>query len=631
METLTIANIALMLGALFVLIGIASSLIASRFGAPLLLVFLVLGMLAGQDGIGGIVFDDFRATYLIGSAALAVILFDGGLRTRMASFRGVLAPAAMLATVGVVITTVATGAAATLILGLTFVEGLLVGAIVSSTDAAAVFFLMRSNGVQLRRRVNNTLEIESATNDPVAVFLTIALVEMILLQEAETGWVIGALLLQQAAIGAGLGVLGGIALVWALNRFTLPHGLHPLMAVCAAILIFALTSVLGGSGFLAAYLAGLVLGNRPVRAFPSILSFHDAATWLSQIVMFLVLGLLVTPSTLVHYALPALLVAAFLILIGRPLAVWLCLTPFGFGKREKNFISWVGLRGAVSIFLAAIPTLTEVPNAEIYFNIAFFVVLVSLLVQGWSVSYMATKLGQRSGEQTPDPKRLEIDLPGQLELEMVGYPITENSPVLARAVYPSWMRVVMIVRSGEVLTPEAAGRLQAGDYGYFLAPPARVPRLDRLFAASEGDKPPALGMFSFSGEALVEDVARLYGLHVPADLKKLTIAEAFDERFEDRVDIGDRIAIEPAFLMATAIQNDEVAAVTVEFDEPEEKPATPTARMVARLKAWRSRRALARAARLAGSDATPGQAGAQAARPGEPSSSTEGGKTGNSA
>ncbi|HMB12003.1 potassium/proton antiporter [Saliniramus sp.] len=599
MENMTIANIALLLGALFVLIGIASSLLASRFGAPLLLIFLVLGMLAGQDGIGGIVFDDFRATYLIGSAALAIILFDGGLRTRLASFRGVLAPAAMLATFGVLITTLATGTAATLILGLSLVEGLLVGAIVSSTDAAAVFFLMRSKGMKLRRRVNNTIEIESATNDPVAVFLTIALVEVLLVQQADTGWVIGALLLQQGVIGAALGVLGGMTLVWALNRFTLPHGLHPLLAVSAAILIFSLTSVLGGSGFLAVYLAGLIVGNRPVRAFPTILSFHDAATWLSQIVMFLVLGLLATPSTLVHYALPAILISAFLILIGRPLAVWLCLTPFGFGKREKNFISWVGLRGAVSIFLAAIPTLTAVPNAEVYFNIAFFVVLISLLVQGWSVGWMATRLGQQSGEAVADPQRLEIDLPGQLELEMVGYPITENSPVLARAVYPSWMRVVMIVRDGEVLTPEAAGPLRAGDYGYFLAPPARVPRLDRLFASGDGGKPPALGMFSFSGDATVEDVARLYGLHVPADLKKLSIAEAFDERFEDRVDVGDRIAIEPAFLMATTVQNDEVAAVTVEFEEPDEKPATPTGRMIARLRAWRSRRALARSAALA--------------------------------
>jgi potassium/hydrogen antiporter len=362
------------------------------------------------------------------------------------------------------------------------------------------------------------------------------------------------------------------------------------MAVCVAVLIFALGSVLGGSGFLAVYLAGLMLGNRPVRAYPTILSFLDAATWLSQIVMFLVLGLLVTPSVLVDYAIPALVIAVFLIVIGRPVAVWLCLTPFRFGRREKHFISWVGLRGAVSIFLAAIPTLAMVPNAAVYFNVAFFVVLVSLLVQGWSVAYMATRLGQRSGETAPDIKRLEIDLPGQLELEMVGYPITANSPALARAVFPSWARTVLVVRDGEVLTPEAAGPFEVGDYAYFLAPPARVPRLDRLFAESDGAQPQALGMFSFSGDALVEDVAMLYGLHVPADLRKLTIAEAFDERFEDRVDVGDRIAIEPAYLLATGVHNDQVAAATVEFDEEVARPSSAIRRYFDRLLERRRKR-----------------------------------------
>lgn len=581
METLSIANVALLLGALFMLIGIGSSLIASRFGAPLLLVFLCIGMLAGQDGFGGIVYNDFRATFLIGSAALAVILFDGGLRTRTANFRGVLAPATLLATIGVVITTVLTGAAATLILGLSWVEGLLMGAIVSSTDAAAVFFLMRSNGVRLRRRVNNTLEIESATNDPAAVFLTIALVEFLLAQGADSGWAIVGILGQQAVIGAAIGVLGGLSLAWALNRFTLPHGLHPLMTVCAAIAIYAFAAVSGGSGFLAAYLAGLVIGNKPVRAFPTILSFLDATTWLSQIVMFLMLGLLVTPSNLVDYALPAILIAGFLILVGRPVAVWLCLTPFGFSRREKAFVSWVGLRGAVSIFLAAIPTLANIPNAEIYFNVAFFVVLVSLLVQGWSVASAATHLGQRSGDASQDPKRIEIDLPGQLELEMVGYRITSDSPVVARAVFPPWARVAMVVRDEAVLTPEEAGVLKAGDYAYFLAPPSRVPRLDRLVTSADGAQPTKLGTFTFGGDARVEDLAKLYGLHVPADLQKMTIAQAFDERFEDRVDVGDRIEIEPACLVVTAVHEDSVAAVAVEFDEPDDAvgPGTSLGRL----------------------------------------------------
>lgn len=567
MESLAVSNVALLLGAAFVVAGIATSLVASRFGAPLLFLFLCLGMLAGQDGPGGIVFDDYRLTYIVGSLALAVILFDGGLRTRFSSFRGVLAPALALSTLGVVITAGVTGLVAGLVLGIGLVEGLLVGAIVASTDAAAVFFLMRSKGVQLRRRVANAIEIESATNDPVAVFLTIVLVELVLAPQTTGGLDVALILGQQALVGAAIGVSGGLALAFVLNRVSLPQGLHPLLVVAAAVLIFALASVLQGSGFLAAYLAGLILGNRPVRAFPTILAFHDATTWLSQIVMFLVLGLLVAPSTLIDYALPALVVAVFLIVVGRPLAVWLCLTPFGFSRREKTFVSWVGLRGAVSIFLAAIPTLADVPNAGVYFNVAFFVVLVSLLVQGWSVAWAANRLGLKVRDARPEIKRLEIDLPGQLELELVGYPVAENSPALAGAVFPSWMRTVMIVRRGEVLTPEAAGELEAGDYVYVLAPPARVGRLDRLFAGLDGASAFGVGTFSFGGDAAIEDVCTLYGLHVPADLKGLTVAQGFAERYEDRVDIGDRIAIEPAYLMATAVRDDQVSKAVVEFEE----------------------------------------------------------------
>lgn len=616
MESLAVSNIALLLGAAFVVAGIATSLVASRFGAPLLFLFLCLGMLAGQDGPGGIVFDDYRITYVVGSLALAVILFDGGLRTRTASFRGVLVPALALSTVGVVITAAATGLVAAFVLGLGLIEGLLVGAIVASTDAAAVFFLMRSKGVQLRRRVANAIEIESATNDPVAVFLTIVLVELVLAPRTTGGLEVALILGQQALVGAAIGVCGGLALAFVLNRVTLPQGLHPLLVVASAVLIFALASVLQGSGFLAAYLAGLILGNRPVRAFPTILAFHDATTWLSQIVMFLVLGLLVTPSTLVDYALPALAVAVFLILVGRPLAVWLCLTPFGFSRREKTFISWVGLRGAVSIFLAAIPTLAEVPNAPVYFNVAFFVVLVSLLVQGWSVAWAAGRLGLKVRDAPAEIKRLEIDLPGQLELELVGYPVAENSPALAGAVFPTWMRTVMIVRGGEVLTPEAAGEFVVGDYVYVLAPPARVGRLDRLFARLDGSAAFGVGTFSFAGDAAIEDVCVLYGLHVPADLKGLSVAQGFAERYEDRVDIGDRIAIEPAFLMATAVRDDQVAKAVVEFEEEAREGAGGVAgRVGERVRAAFVERRLARAARKAGEAAKAGSGGGAPERP----------------
>ncbi len=540
MDSITVVNVALLLGALLIVVGIASSLIASRFGAPLLLVFLVIGMLLGEDGPGGIAFNDYQVTYFVGSLALAIILFDGGLRSNLSSFRGVIVPAGLLATAGVVVTAALTGAVASYLLTFPLLEGLLIGSIVASTDAAAVFFLMRAGGLQLRRRVGITLEIESGTNDPVAVFLTIALVELLVAGGQSAGWQALGTLASQGLIGAAAGVSGGLAIVWVLNRITMPGGLHPLFVVASAVLIFGITAVLQGSGFLAAYIAGLILGNRPVRAFPSILSFHDAATWLVQLVMFILLGLLVTPSILLQYAVPALILAAFLILVGRPLAVWLCLTPFHFTGPEKLFVSWVGLRGAVSIFLAAIPMLSGVPNAEVYFNIAFFVVLVSLIVQGWTLTWTAKRLGVALTQPAAEARRVEIDLPGQLEYEMVGYPILADSPVRRRRTLPPWVRPVFVVRNNEVLAPEQAGPFQAGDYGYFLASPSRVRRLDRLFAPRDADEAKPAGVFLFRGEVPLSDVAAVYGLPMPDDLKALTIAEAFAERFESRLEVGVR-------------------------------------------------------------------------------------------
>src|SRR6185369_340804 len=249
-------------------------------------------------------------------------------------------------------------------------------------------------------------------------------------------------LFDQAAIGAVAGLIGGFAIVQGLNRLNLPTGLHPLLAIAGAVLIFAIAAVLGGSGFLAAYLAGLIVGNRPVRAYASIISLNDAVTWLAQIVMFLVLGLLVTPHRLVLYAAPALLIALFLIFVARPVAVWICLQAFGFSVREKLFVSWVGLRGAVSIFLAAVPTLAHMPLAYIYFDVAFFVVLISLVLQGWTTKWVAMRLGQ----------------------------ILPDSPVLRIANMPRWARAAMVVRNREILEPANAGKLKPGDYAYFLAP-----------------------------------------------------------------------------------------------------------------------------------------------------------------
>jgi potassium/hydrogen antiporter len=578
MASLGVLNAVLLFGAMLVLAGILSSLVAKRFGAPLLLVFLLIGMLAGEDGPGGIRFDDYAATYLVGSLALAVILFDGGLRTKLATVRGALTPSLVLATVGVVVTATLTGAAALLVLDLTWLEALLLGSVVASTDAAAVFFLLRSGGLELRQRVTATLEVESSTNDPVAVFLTLLLVEILTVGHGEAGVRVFAELARAFLIGGALGYLGGRAIVWMTNRADLPHGLHPIFVVASAVAIFALASVAHGSGFLAVYLAGLVVGNRPVRAFASVLSFHDAVTWLCQIVMFLVLGLLVTPHTLWSYAVPGIAVAVFLMLVGRPVAAAICLRPFGYSAKEIAFVGWVGLRGAVGVFLASIPVLAEVPNAAVFFNVGFFVVLISLVVQGWTIRPAALRLGLALPRTTPEAKRIEIDLPGQLKQELVGYPVQADSGVLAQGRVPDWAKPVLVIREGAILEPAEAGRLVENDYAYFLVPLRKVQRLDQLFTPSteaERDRQ-ASGEFLLDGTAPLGQICAVYGIPLPeGERAEETIADYFAARFEEHPQIGDHLGLGPASLVARRTENGRVvlAGLLVDDDDLPRPPA----------------------------------------------------------
>ncbi len=351
----------ILVGAGLVFVSIFAGLISSRVGAPLLLVFLGLGMLAGEDGPGGLDFDDFGTAYTIGATALAIILFDGGLRTTRETLRLATWPALVLATVGVAVTAGLTGAFAVLVLELSLLEGLLAGSIVASTDAAAVFFLLNLRGTNLVKRVSATLEVESGLNDPMAVFLTVTCVELITGGIPDASWdsigeFAGDFSLQLAG-GAVIGLCGGYILLRLINSLQLAPGLYPVLALSGALLTFGGAQLLGASGFLAVYIAGVVLGTRRHRATQLIERFQDGAAWLCQIVMFLMLGLLVTPSELLDSGAPALAIALFLLLIGRPLAVAVCLAPFRFAWREQLFIAWVGLRGAVPIFLGTVPVL----------------------------------------------------------------------------------------------------------------------------------------------------------------------------------------------------------------------------------------------------------------------------------
>ena len=585
MEHIDATNAALLLGAALIVAGILSSLLATRFGAPILLVFLGLGMLAGEDGPGGIKFSDYTSSYLIGSLALAIILFDGGLNTRFATFRGALAPAAVLATLGVLITASITAVAAYYVFHLPPAAAFLLGAIVSSTDPAAVFFLLRSSGLQLKHRVASLLEIESGMNDPFALFLTLGAMAVVASGSFDTAGAIE-LFLKQAIVGAGVGVIGGFGLVWLLNRVELPSGLHPLLVVASAVFLYALSSRLEGSGFLTAYLAGLVVGNRPVRALASIGSLNEATTWLAQIVMFLVLGLLVTPHLLLDYALPALIVALALAFVARPVAVALCLLPMRFRPRDVAFISWVGLRGAVSIFLSAVPILIGLPNAQLYFNVAFFVVIVSLILQGWTLPLAARKLRQTVPRSAPHVARVELDLPGQLDLEMVGYPIGKDSHAFAITTLPKWARLVMVVRKGRVIQLDDPHELRAGDYAYFLAPPLKVHSLDRVFASTAEQTAPPGSEFALRGDAPVAVVDDMYGLGASADERAMTVAQLFADRFDTTPEVGDVLTLGNAHLVVRGLEDDAVARAGLQFDEGESTALKAVVGRASRFRKW---------------------------------------------
>jgi cell volume regulation protein A len=379
--------IVLLIGTLLVLVSAFSSLLAFRFGAPLLLVFLSIGLLAGVDGLG-IQFSNYPFTFMLGSLALAVILFDSGFITPIHSFKIAAVPAITLATVGVLLTSGIFAFAAALFLNLDWLEGLLLGSIVASTDAAAVFFLLRIGGINIRDKVRSTLEVESGTNDPMAIFLTIAIAELIGTGQRLSGIDLHFFLTFFEEMGLGLvfGLLGGMMIVAILNRFTSDRGLAPIFVLTLALLVFAFTGAMGGSGFLAVYVAGMYAGNRKMYAKQQIMRFNEGLTWLAQIIMFLVLGLLATPSQFPAILLPAIGLALFLIFVARPIAVWLSLLPFDFTQQEIGFVAWVGLRGAVSILLAIMPLQIGEENGEHFVNGAFIIVNVTLSLQGRKIN-----------------------------------------------------------------------------------------------------------------------------------------------------------------------------------------------------------------------------------------------------
>ncbi len=568
----------LALGALLILASVFAHLVSRRFGAPILLVFLVLGMLAGEDGPLGIKYDDARNAFLIGSLAVAVILFDGGLRTPMAAIRTAWAPSLWLATVGVILTAGVVAGFLWVVFGVDWRIAMLIGSIVGATDAAAVFGLLGQHGIGLPDRLSATLEVESGANDPMSVFLTIVFVEMLQANQPSLDLMVVAQFVQQMGIGLVVGLLGGIALAWLVNRIEMSGGLYPILVFAGALLIFAGTQTIHGSGFLAVYVAGIAFGNRRVRALQLVVRFFDGLTWLGQIVLFLLLGLLVTPSQLAEAAPLAISVAIVLIVLARPIAVMLSLAPFGFTLREQLFVSWVGLRGAVPIFLALLPFLAGLDPDRSYFRVAFVVVLVSLAVQGWSMPFVARRLGLALPPVPEPAPRLDVDLIHALDRDLIAYEVKPHSRATDWPLHdlrlPERTHIVSVLRGDQVLSPESLERLQANDVALVLTSPEHSLAVDRWFsrrfASTATDLPESAGDFVLDGAQRMRELAESYGITVEAGDLDLTLAEAIRKRLGKNVGRGDRARVGPIALVVLDKIGNEIKRVGLILDPPPE-------------------------------------------------------------
>lgn len=465
---------------------LVASVIGSRFsataGVPALLVFLGIGMLAGSDGPGGIEFTSYPLAFGLGSVALAFIIFDGGMRTQWHSVRPVVGSGVSLASAGVVVTAAVTAAFARLVLELTWTQSFLVGAIVSSTDAAAVFSVLRARNLSLKGRVRRLLEFEAGSNDPMAVLLTVSVLAY------ATGTASGAAALAvlfstQILFGLALGLLGGRLTVYAINHVGVEYeGLYSVLLFAFVILLFSLTTVLGGSGFLAVYIAGLWVGNARLLHKSSMLKFHDGIAWIAQIVLFLILGLLVFPSRLPPMWLEGLLLALFLMFVARPLSVLIAAPTRAFSWRERLFVSWVGLRGAAPILLATLPWGMGMPNAEYYFNLVFFVVFVSVLAQGTTITWLAKAL--RIVEPLrEDPEETTAVLPAGFVLAEID--VGPQAPAANQRLYelrlPGGVILTSLERAGRFLVPAGQTRFQAGDRIRAFARPSNIDMLRETF------------------------------------------------------------------------------------------------------------------------------------------------------
>lgn len=565
-------NSLFLLGGALLFVSVVSTTVSARLGMPLLLAFLGVGMLAGEEGIAGIVFDNVVVANFISQIALAVILLDGGLRTHISGFRIALKPSAVLASWGVFATVLLLGVFATFYLGLDWKFGVLMAAIVGSTDAGAVFNLLRNSGVRLNERVQATLEIESGANDPMAIFLVTALITMIMQPQDSGIFAFVKMLLMQIGFGLAAGWLGGRVLARLVGRLNLAEGLYALMIMSGGLIIFALTNSVGGSGFLAVYFAGIMVGNQQNRATEHVLRVMDGLAWLAQAALFVMLGLLVTPSSVLNKGADALVIAVFLMLVARPAAVFSGLWKFNYSLREKAYISWLGLRGAVPISLAMMPLVMGVPNSALLFDVAFAVVVLSLLIQGTTIPVMARILNVAVPPK-PEPKdTLDLWLSEHEAVKMSAFEVKTDSG--AEGVHPDSpepisdsfdTRCFALIRNGRKIPLNPDTALQAGDTAWYILPEGKTDNMARYFTEtgrSMREQFDYFGEFVVSPHARTGDLAQAYGLILDEGEEDLSLIRWFEQRSGHTNPIeGDRVEIHGVTL--TVKELDKTGTVTL--------------------------------------------------------------------
>lgn len=568
LETIMDLNYLFFIAGMLLSIAVLASRLSVLMGTPLLLLFLGIGMLTGEDGVFmRIVYDDYTSAFYIANLMLALILLDGGLRTSFATMRSVAAESVTLATVGVLLTSFITGLAAYFVLEMSLMQAMLLGAIVGSTDAASVFSLLGDSGVHLKQKVSSTLQIESATNDPMAILLTTVLLAFVS-GEASTWQDVVVMFLMQFGLGIVLGIIFGVCASMLLVSVSLGAGLYSLLVIGIGLVGFSVTAALGGSGFLAIFIIGMCVGNQKFRQISYILPVSEGITWLAQITLFLMLGLLVSPTRMVEYVLPGTVVALAITFVARPVAVFLCLKPFfrTYSLRDILFMSWVGLRGSTPIVLAIYPVMDDITNAQLYFNVAFVLVLLSLLLQGGSLMKSARLLKVYAPSSAAPLSKSGMGIMVTDDYEIYSYHVGKGSLAglpLRGISFPKGTAVAAVFRDGYLIKPEGSTVLKAEDIVSVIGSDADEYMLNSIFSQRKPQRrsPPYTGDLYLQGSARMSDLSSTYGIELTSFEKSMTLSEFMTFHIGGFPQPGDAIGLINVRLVVVELAGDKVTLV----------------------------------------------------------------------